>query len=80
MFHVALDLRGMVCEGFRLLSLSISLLPSEVDNLNVVGLFEIVVWATSYHITAKRFWVGELEPVQMQLTLNWLARKLKPLC
>ena len=56
MFHVALDLGGMVCEGFRLLSLSISLLPSEVDNLNVVGLFEIVVWATSYHITAQRFY------------------------
>ena len=80
MFHVALDLGGMVCDGFRLLSLSISLLPSEVANLNVVGLFEIVVWATSYHITAQRFWVGELEPVQLQLTLNRLARKLKPLC
>ena len=43
MFRVALDFGGMVCESFRLLSLSISQLLNEVANLNVVGLFEIVV-------------------------------------
>jgi len=39
MFHVVLDLEGMVCKGFCLLSLSVSQLPNEVANLNVAGLF-----------------------------------------
>ena len=55
MFRVVLDLGGMVCKGFCLLSLSISQLSSGVANLNVVGLFEIVGWAASCHTTAQRF-------------------------
>ena len=79
MFRVVLDFGGIVCEGFRLLSLSISQLPNKVANLNVVGLFEIVGWAASYHTMAQRFWVGESGPIQLQLTLSRLVHKLKPI-
>ena len=37
-FRVVLDFRGIACEGFCLLSLFASQLPSKVANLNVVGL------------------------------------------
>ena len=43
----------------------------------MVGLFEIVGWAVSCHITTQRFWVGESKPIQLQLTLNQLVHKLK---
>ena len=61
MFCVILDFGGMVCEGFYLLSLSISQLSNEVANLNVVGLYEIVGWASSYHTTAQRFWIENVD-------------------
>ena len=47
---------------------------------SVVGLSEIVGWATSCHIIAQRFSEGELGPVQLQLTLDRLVHKLKLLC
>ena len=65
MFRVALDLGGMVCKGFHLLSMSVSRLSNGVANLNVVGFFEIMGWATSCYTMAQRFWVGELGPVQL---------------
>ena len=46
MFYVALDLGGIACEGFHLLSLSFSQLPSRAANVNVVGLFATAGWAT----------------------------------
>ena len=45
----------------------------------MVGLFEIMGWAASYHTTTQRFWEGESRPIQLQLTLNRLVHKLKPL-
>ena len=45
----------------------------------MVALFEIVGWAASYHTTTERFWVEELELVQLQLALNRLVHKLKPI-
>ena len=38
MFRVILDFGGIVCEGFCVLSLSVSQLPSGVANFKVVGL------------------------------------------
>ena len=55
MFRVALDLRGIAYKGFCLLSLSFSQLPSEVANLNVVGLYVTTGWATSCHVMTQRF-------------------------
>ena len=62
MFCVALDLGSTAYEGFHLLSLSFSELPSKVTNLNVVGFFATMGWAASYHAKAQRFWVEELRP------------------
>jgi len=62
MFCVALDLGSIAYEGFHLLSLSFSELPSRVTNLNVVGFFTTVGWAASCHAKAQRFWVGESGP------------------
>ena len=58
MFRVVLNFEGIACEGFYLLPLFVSQLPSEVANLNVVGLFEIVGWAASCCTEAQVFWVG----------------------
>ena len=38
MFRVILDFGGIICEGFYVLPLSVSQLPSEVANCKVVGL------------------------------------------
>ena len=42
MFRVVLDFGSIAFEGFCVLSLFVSQLPSEVANLNVVGLFVIL--------------------------------------
>ena len=80
MFRVVLDFRGITREGFYLLSQSVSQLPSGVANLNVVGLFVILGWTTSYYTEAQVFWIRELELVQLQFTLVWPVHKLCPFC
>ena len=46
----------------------------------MVGLFEFMGWAASCRTTTQRFWEGESGPIQLQLALNRLVHKLKPLC
>ena len=55
MFHVVLNFKDIACEGFYLLPLFVSQLPSEVANLNMVGLFEIVGWPASCYTEVQVF-------------------------
>ena len=56
MFCVVLDFRGICLQGF--LSLFASQLPSEVANLNLVGLFAMLGWAASCRSRPKYFELG----------------------
>ena len=47
MFHVILDFGGITCEGFYVLSLSVSQLPSEVVNLMLWAFFTMLGWVAS---------------------------------
>ena len=51
MFRVVLDFWGICLQGF--MSLFASQLPSEVANLNLMGLFVVLGWAVSCYIRPK---------------------------